>query len=400
MTEEERNRFLKIQKKIVFLVDQYLNSADLAGAKQVLEQLPLVAGSLPHEGMLDKQGAALFHLFRIMDEEIKRNEVITLRSFRNVAVVYDAWISFHNYLRDMEFGIEKNPVDRLRQLMAQYAMSMTALLYMVRLYAYDSEMLGKKVMALLNGEVSGESSRSALGFTRPEGTFSKKSGTVAFVVCTNDDAALQRCAEYVAKLEIPEGYEVFFCPVYEAKSMAAGYNEAMQSIVADYKIYIHQDVLCINPYILLELIPFFEEHPDVGMVGVAGAKDVDPSGIWWNAHHKFYNMILDNLIRCENDSLMDPSCYDHDTWQEVSVLDGAFLATSVDIKWREDLFDGWHFYDVSQCMEMKKAGKRLGILRPNSGAWIIHEENTGNLLGEEYDKYRKKFTEEYHNLYE
>lgn len=41
---------------------------------------------------------------------------------------------------------------------------------------------------------------------------------------------------------------------------------------------------------------------------------------------------------------------------KVSAIDGLFMATQYDIKWREDLLDGFHFYDVSQCFEFAQQG--------------------------------------------
>ena len=46
---------------------------------------------------------------------------------------------------------------------------------------------------------------------------------------------------------------------------------------------------------------------------------------------------------------------------EVDALDGIFLATQTDVPWREDLFDGWHFYDLSASMEYRRRGLRLMI---------------------------------------
>ena len=37
--------------------------------------------------------------------------------------------------------------------------------------------------------------------------------------------------------------------------------------------------------------------------------------------------------------------------KSVAAADGLLLATQYDIDWREDLFENWHFYDISQCME-------------------------------------------------
>ena len=37
------------------------------------------------------------------------------------------------------------------------------------------------------------------------------------------------------------------------------------------------------------------------------------------------------------------------------------MATQYDVPWREDLFDGFDFYDVSQSFEFRKAGYTVGV---------------------------------------
>lgn len=41
---------------------------------------------------------------------------------------------------------------------------------------------------------------------------------------------------------------------------------------------------------------------------------------------------------------------------DVTAIDGMFMATQYDISWREDLFDGWDFYDISQSCEFTRGG--------------------------------------------
>ncbi len=45
-------------------------------------------------------------------------------------------------------------------------------------------------------------------------------------------------------------------------------------------------------------------------------------------------------------------------YEQVRVIDGLIMVTQYDLPWREDLFLGWHFYDVSQCLEFLKLAIR------------------------------------------
>ncbi|WP_420886923.1 glycosyltransferase [Bacillus paramycoides] len=71
-------------------------------------------------------------------------------------------------------------------------------------------------------------------------------------------------------------------------------------------------------------------------------------------------------------------------------------ATQHDIPWREDLFQGFHFYDVSQSLEFRKAGYLIGI--PNqANLWCIHY-NGDEFDADTYEKYRKVFVEHYKDI--
>ena len=65
---------------------------------------------------------------------------------------------------------------------------------------------------------------------------------ISFIICTNDELQLQECLMYINLLHIPEGYQTEVITVTDAVSMASGYNEAMRTSDAKYKIYLHQDM--------------------------------------------------------------------------------------------------------------------------------------------------------------
>lgn len=76
----------------------------------------------------------------------------------------------------------------------------------------------------------------------------------------------------------------------------------------------------------------------------------------------------------------------------VEAIDGLLMATQYDIPWREDLFDKWDFYDVSQTQEFIRKGYKVVV--PNTGKpWVIHDDGFVNLKN--YYEERKKFVKEY-----
>lgn len=104
-----------------------------------------------------------------------------------------------------------------------------------------------------------------------------------FIICTNDDLWLQECIFYINQLSVPAGYTTDVISVREATSMAAGYNAAMQSSDAKYKIYLHQDVFILNHHFLQDILDLFARESSIGMIGVIGCEE-DPENASYYDH--------------------------------------------------------------------------------------------------------------------
>ena len=69
------------------------------------------------------------------------------------------------------------------------------------------------------------------------------------------------------------------------------------------------------------------------------------------------------------------------------------MITQYDLSWREDIFDGWHFYDLSQSIEFLRKG--LNIVVPSQQtSWCIHDCGYVN-ASNEFEEYRNKFLDTY-----
>ena len=71
-----------------------------------------------------------------------------------------------------------------------------------------------------------------------------------------------------------------------------------------------------------------------------------------------------------------------DVWhpETVEAVDGLLMMTQYDVNWRQDLFHGWDFYDVSQSFEFRRAGYQVAV--PYQQApWVLHDCGFLNLAG-------------------
>ncbi|WP_273226425.1 glycosyltransferase [Geosporobacter ferrireducens] len=212
---------------------------------------------------------------------------------------------------------------------------------------------------------------------------------ICFITVVNDEKVYEKALAHIRQLNIPQGYHVEILCIKNAKSMTMGYNRAIRDSNAKYKVYLHQDVFILNRNLIKDFLMIFEKYPDIGLMGMAGAKTIPSSGIWWESSHR-YGQVFDShtgkmtLLRfnqVENE------------YEKVKAIDGLMMITQYDVPWREDLFDGWHFYDTSQSMEFERAGYEV-VIPKQTNPWCIHDCGIVNVENG-YEKYRNVFLAEY-----
>lgn len=209
---------------------------------------------------------------------------------------------------------------------------------------------------------------------------------ICFIMCVNNEDYIKEQERYLNRLKVPEGYEMEVLTVQDAVSMAAGYNEGMRASEAKYKVYLHQDVFIVNENFISDLLEVFEEE-QIGMAGMVGAPELPENAIMWNGPR--VGKLYFNMIYQSGESVIGEI---EGKYQEVEALDGLLLATQYDIPWREDLFQKWDFYDISQSQEFIRAGYKVVV--PNQiQPWCIHDDGFFNLKN--YYKSRKVFLGEY-----
>ena len=215
---------------------------------------------------------------------------------------------------------------------------------------------------------------------------------VAFIICSNNEQYLQECIRYLSFLKVPEGIETDVITIQDAKSMASGYQAAMTESDAKYKVYLHQEVFILNENFISDCIKIFQEYPEYGLLGVVGSdKRITDAAYWdkWN---------LGAVDACNSDGAMrlklDGAICDNKqkSVKKADAIDGLIMITQYDVNWREDIFHGFDFYDISQSMEFQKAGYQVGVICQDI-PWCYHDCGFSKLF--EYDKERKVFCDTY-----
>lgn len=210
---------------------------------------------------------------------------------------------------------------------------------------------------------------------------------IAFIACVNNPETYMESLLYLQALSVPSGWTIETLSIEGARSMTAGYQAAMCQCDAKYKIYMHQDVFLHHREILTGLVSLFNNNPEVGMIGLAGCWKLPASAIWWETDQKYEH--LAQLISPEDLKVFREGEIEGE-WKEAEAIDGFFMATQYDFPW-EAIFDGWHFYDISQSQVFRDEGMKIVIPRQDE-PWCVHE-CLSKELDEEYYRLKNVFQE-------
>ena len=210
---------------------------------------------------------------------------------------------------------------------------------------------------------------------------------IAFIICRNNETYFEEASCFIGRLAVPKGYEIEILAVTDAVSMCAGYNEGMTHSDAKYKVYMHQDVFIKNQRFLYEVLDVFAQDKKIGMIGIVGGNGMPKTGVVYRAWNE-------GMVDCREPDLS----YYLDTRQkrkqtcDVEAIDGLIMITQYDLAWREDLFDYFDFYDVSQSFEFRKNGYRV-VVPYQKNPWVLHDSSFAKL--NHYNDNRLRCLKEY-----
>lgn len=214
---------------------------------------------------------------------------------------------------------------------------------------------------------------------------------VAFIICTNDPEQYDDCVSYIRRLTVPDKMRTEVIPIRGAAGLCSAYQRGMRCSDAAYKVYLHHDTCLINRNFIPDMLACFERHPNAGMLGMIGRKDFS------NRRLLYQNELFGALYETWIDQTVLYHRYTAREDERVLYLDGLMMMTRVDLPWREDLFDGWHLYDVSQSLEMIRAGYELWIPYMET-PWALHA--CGSLCLDGYQRLRDRAIAEYREFFD
>jgi len=151
---------------------------------------------------------------------------------------------------------------------------------------------------------------------------------------------------------------------YENKgkfSLTKLYNKALKDASNDIITFLHDDINIDTKQWGKKVIKHFQNNEDYGIIGVAGTKLMTDTGRWWDTPDRMYGRVSHSH---EGRTWMSKYSIDLDNRLESVVLvDGVFFSVHRDrIKKKFDTkVDGFHFYDVTFCLDNYLKGVKIGV---------------------------------------
>ena len=214
--------------------------------------------------------------------------------------------------------------------------------------------------------ISADLLRRYLTAKHPAGGWHLDERKICFITCVDNPALYNETVQFLQNLNVPAGMTVESRVIEQADSMTAGYEQAMESSDARYKVYLHQDVCITDRDFLVKMVRQFRVQPDIGLLGACGSEqlirieEAEPSQLvgalgYVQQGRQVETVYQSNAYVC----------------QRVASLAGCLLMTQYDVCWRSDILPGWSLYALSQCLEFQRNGFKVAVL-PQSEPVCTH----------------------------
>lgn len=221
-----------------------------------------------------------------------------------------------------------------------------------------------------------------------------KSPKVSVIVCT---CRPELCQKHRQNVEKTIGCEVEYIPILNTDnkfSMASAYNEGARQATGDILLFTHDDVFFLKDGWGPVLSEKFSQNPDIGAIGLAGTQYIFEAPLlkWLDAGWPFVQGRV--IHRYENKFVLTAYSWEK-TDQEVVAVDGLFIAIPANvfkhIKFDGETFDGFHFYDLDICMQVRQTHQIVVTF----DIYAVH--HSPGCLDQNWANYGNKFLAKYDN---
>ena len=220
---------------------------------------------------------------------------------------------------------------------------------------------------------------------------SNKIKNIGIIIHRTDESMCQNLLNSLADVMVPDGYEVIVTVLDNSPSKAASYNEGMQQINGEIKLYIDESAIIVNKNILKDIVRFFETNPEDKMLGLFGS-EMPINGDYSESQNCYgiygYTKNGENI----NLNLGKKAIWK----QNVTCIDGMFVATSSDIEWDDAV--GEEFLIAAQCCRFREKHYGISIPMQDMPWCAYYKKSSYSEQSKDFKKDRLNFFDKYKNI--
>jgi len=144
-------------------------------------------------------------------------------------------------------------------------------------------------------------------------------------------------------------------------SLTQIYNKGLKESVNDIVVFMHDDLILETPNMTPKIVKLFEKHPEYGIIGIAGT-DKLMSGMWWQNRENMFGVVGHIHEGKRHVNHYSKGVF-NDVLKDVVIVDGLFFMVRKSLLKKEfnEQFEGFHFYDISFCVENQFEGVKIGL---------------------------------------
>ena len=152
--------------------------------------------------------------------------------------------------------------------------------------------------------------------------------------------------------------------IYEndgVSSLTEIYNIGLKESKNEIVVFMHDDLILETSNMTPKIVKLFEKHSEYGIIGIAGT-DKLTSGRWWDNRENMFG-IVGHIHEGKRHVNHYSKGVFNDVLKDVVVVDGLFFAVHKGRikKGFNEQFEGFHFYDISFCIENFLEGVKIGL---------------------------------------
>jgi hypothetical protein len=144
-------------------------------------------------------------------------------------------------------------------------------------------------------------------------------------------------------------------------SLTQVYNKGLKESVNDIVVFMHDDLILETSNMTPKIVKLFEKHPEYGIIGIAGT-DKLTSGRWWDNRENMFGVVGHIHEGKRHVNHYSKGVF-NDVLKDVVIVDGLFFIVRKSLLKKEfnEQFEGFHFYDISFCVENQFEGVKIGL---------------------------------------